>query len=155
MHDLAERLVAEHQVLSSWLGDVFDLAEDALDAPPRALAGRGRLAVDFLDGELLPRLAAEESSLYPALADRLGTAAIRPMVRDHEEVRRLARDIRRAVESVSSPLLPSARHELVWLLHSLHAVLSLHLAKEEEQYLPLLRRHRDVDLTDGLAADGG
>ena len=137
-HDLARSLVEEHEAVATWLADVLELAEDALDATPRELVTRGRLLVDFPDGEVLPHLAAEESTLYLEMSFRLGADATAPMLRDHEEVRRLARDIRRRVDDAGTDLLPSARHELVWLLHSLHAVLGLHLAKEEELYLPLL-----------------
>lgn len=169
---LEREVAAEHAVFAAALDELLELAEDCTVAAPEALLRRIDAALDFFHGELLPHAAAEEAVLYPAVAELLGAPqATDTMRRDHTEIRRLVRELQRHAEEVGSPVLPLARHELVRVLHALHDVVSLHLAKEDELYLPLLAHHLDEERTtallhslrgatesdaaDGLAADGG
>lgn len=166
---LVRELSAEHAVFAAKLDELLELAEDCAVASPAALLQRVEAALEFLQDDLLPHAAAEEAVLYPAVAEVLGSPeATATMARDHEEIRRLVRELRRHADELASQVLPVARHELVRVLHGLHAVVGLHLAKEEELYLPLLDHQLDGDSAadllrsmraaaeaDGLAADGG
>ena len=107
-----------------------------------ALVGR---VLDFCQGTLVPHAEAEEHVLYPEVAKLLGApGATAPMIEDHELIREyiasLAATERDDVELVQE------------LLYGLHALVSAHLRKEEELYLPLLDERAGPQVTRALAA---
>jgi heavy metal translocating P-type ATPase len=80
---------------------------------------------------LLPHQAQEEKATFPVLAHRLGGQdPIGPLARMHEEIADLALRYARLVESL--PESPTEAREIRRLLHVLEAMISLHLAAEEE-----------------------
>ena len=94
----------------------------------RALVGS---IVDFLDGRLVPQAAAEEHTLYQAVADLLGRPdAIAPMLYDHQAIRQRIAELKAAD--------PADLATLQELLYGLYALISVHFWKEEELYFPLL-----------------
>jgi len=90
-------------------------------------------ALAFLKGELVPHSEAEERVLYPAVADLLGALeATAPMIQDHTAIRARIAEL----EQVD----PRDLARLQELLYGLYALISVHFAKEEDLYLPLLEK---------------
>jgi iron-sulfur cluster repair protein YtfE (RIC family) len=97
-----------------------------------ALAAR---IVDFLRGTLAPHAKEEEWGLYPEIARLLGNPrATATMARDHEAIRERTAELEIAD--------PEDGPRLQELLYGLHALISVHLWKEEVEYLPLLEQSR-------------
>jgi soluble P-type ATPase/iron-sulfur cluster repair protein YtfE (RIC family) len=135
---------AEHRELLPRIRGLRGLA-DRLDRLPSAQAAAELAAARrFLVEELLPHERREDSSLYPAVARMLGgddpTAA---MSRAHLEIAHLVSSFDRLLAELP-PDGPGADDlpELRRLLYGLHALLKLHMAQEEESYLPLLEADR-------------
>jgi iron-sulfur cluster repair protein YtfE (RIC family) len=92
---------------------------------------------NFLTQHLLPHAAAEEAVLYPAVARVLASpTATATMTRDHAEIGRLAQELGELRErgTFSGADATALRR----VLYSLYALVSVHFAKEDEIYLPLL-----------------
>lgn len=169
MTTLVDALAAEHAEYGTELDELLQLAGNCRDLQPPELLDEVDRTLTFLTSHLLPHASAEERVLYPAVAAALGAPdATATMLRDHVEIRRLIEGLRRHRDEIGTAVLPAARHELERILYALHAVLSLHIAKEDELYLPLLAATldgaasaallgamRDAVVADGLAADGG
>lgn len=174
MTDLTMTLSAQHGAHKPRIDELRHLADRAPAINPGELAEGLDGILDFLTSTLLPHLAAEESELYPALTDLADEPGAAAMLRfDHDDIRHRVAQLRAHHDELTSQLLPTARREAVGDLYGLHAVLNLHVAKEEEIYLPLLDRslaaeraaaildamRRSVELqqrlADGLSADGG
>jgi iron-sulfur cluster repair protein YtfE (RIC family) len=126
MHAQVERL----RVAADAVGDASsDILWDLIDDPFR-----------FLDDHSIPDMKAEDEVLYPVVGRLMGAAeATATMSRDHLELVRLTGELDhlRSQISVAEPSVAQAK-ELRRVLYGLHTLLKLHLAKEEEIYLPLL-----------------
>jgi iron-sulfur cluster repair protein YtfE (RIC family) len=116
------------------------------DAVGRASADEVQAGVEeaygFLTGHLIPHATVEDEALYPEV-DRLigargGTRATDTMRRDHVEVVRLTERLGELREPLHRGV--ADENELRRVLYGLYALVSLHFAKEEEVYLPLLDR---------------
>ena len=119
----------EHAHLLEHLDDLRATARDLprLTAPDREAAVA--TALRFLREILLPHARAEEEVLYPEWARLVGypDAAV-PMVHDHEAiVARVKRLETTDIDQVDT---------LQELLYELHALVSVHFAKEEDIQLP-------------------
>jgi iron-sulfur cluster repair protein YtfE (RIC family) len=129
--EIARRFSAEHATLRPDLARIRMVA-DSLDAarPAESLAMVHEIH-HFLVDDLAPHEAAEDATLYPALARVLGgkdpTAT---MSRAHVEIAHLIRRIGRVLDDLD-PAGPDDDDitELRRLLYGLHAVLQLHFAK--------------------------
>jgi hemerythrin-like domain-containing protein len=107
----------------------------------------------FLTGTLLPHVDAAERTLYPEL-ERLfqNRHSMAPMRREHEEVRRLVREL-----AAMTAELDAGRHTLGRTLairrvmFQLYALLKVHLA-EEDAYLRIVDHGVTADVADLLAA---
>jgi hemerythrin-like domain-containing protein len=144
LHDEHESLLPHIEALrtaadavGSW--EVDDLRSAIADAD------------DFLRGTLFPHAAAEEHVLYREVEHVLGTPdATRTMRRDHEEIRRLTAELESLRSALSGPPLSGEQaNDLRRVLYGLFAILRLHFAKEEEEYIPLLEAHLSAS---GVAA---
>jgi iron-sulfur cluster repair protein YtfE (RIC family) len=105
----------------------------------------------FLMHTLIPHAHAEEAMLYPMVAQVIGAPeATATMRRDHVEIRRLTDELSELRLQLAATLEMTERQEraLRRVLYGLFAVVSLHFAKEEEIFLPML----DERLTDDTAA---
>jgi len=116
------------------------LAEAARQMPQLTRDERAALrdrVLAFLRGTLLPHAAAEEEVLYPEWAGLVGFAdAAVPMIHDHEAiVARVERLAGADADDVAS---------LQQLLYELHALISVHFAKEEDIQLPAFDAAPDV-----------
>jgi hypothetical protein len=94
-----------------------------------------RLLVD----EVGPHEQAEDRELYPAMARVLGSPeATATMSRGHAEVARQVRRLGHLLDDIGSgPPDDADLSDLRALLYGLHAILWLHTAQEDEDYLSL------------------
>ena len=148
VRDVDRRLLADVQLLLD-AADALDGAELLPDALHEAYA--------FVGEELLPHLVAESTELYPVIDELLGApGATGPMLRQLTEIQRLVARLGRLRTEAASGVTDPARRNLRQVLHALHALLSVHLAIEEELYVPLLEARlpprRSAALTDALEA---
>ena len=140
---LSRRFETEHRSLAGGLRLLRTVA-DELDRVPLDQAREDlRTLVTFLRDDLLPHELAEDRQLYPAVARVVGghdpTA---PMSRAHREI---AHEVA-VVEGLADALGDADAtdetgadivRELQRVLHGLDAVLRLHFAQEEQEYLSL------------------
>ena len=96
--------------------------------------------------EVVPHELAEDAELYPVLARALGgTDPTGTMSRAHSEIVHQTRRLGRLLEQVGrTDPDPEDLVELRQSLYSLHAILRLHFAQEEESYLSLADQPEDV-----------
>ncbi|GAA3795172.1 heavy metal translocating P-type ATPase [Amycolatopsis tucumanensis] len=134
---LLHRFAHEHEELLPARAAVRQAA-DALTrgAGPEAEAAVRRAHRMLLD-RLLPHELAEETQLYPALAGMLGSESTVPMSRGHAEITRLTRRLGRHLAEAPDGLRPDQIDDLRATLYGLDAVLTLHVAQEEEAYFSL------------------
>lgn len=136
---ITRRFAADHSVLRPRISAVRHAA-DALGpgAGPAEIA-EVRAVYTFLREGIEPHQAAEQSELYPALARYLGGVdPLGPMTRAHVEISHQIRRLGRLLEDLD-PAHPS-EIDLVELrrgLYGLYALLELHMAQEDEEYLSL------------------
>jgi hypothetical protein len=108
-------------------------------SPPLALA-EVTAVHRFLVERLLPHEEAEDTLLYPLVAELVGgDDPTAPMSRAHAEIAHLTR----LLGGVLADLGPDGPEpedltDLRRILYGLHAILRLHFAQEEEAYLSLL-----------------
>lgn len=131
----SESLQAEHEFIRD---HVEHIRLAALELPSLSPEEREKLIsriVDFLQGELAEHAARAERELYPRVARLLGdSVATASMIQDLDAIRELTARLRET--SVNEVSL------LQELLYGLHALITIHLRKEEELYLPLLGSER-------------
>jgi hypothetical protein len=150
---LGERFRTEHRQLLSVVDRVRAVA-DRLDllAPAEALAEAAELH-RFLVERLLPHEQAEDTLLYPLVAELLGgDDPTAPMHRAHAEIVRLTRLLGGLVDDLG-PAGPEPEDlaDLRRVLYGLHAILRLHFAQEEEAYLSLLEEPGRASAREHLA----
>ena len=101
--------------------------------------------VDWCRLSLLPHAHAEEDTLYrPVAATEEGALLIDGMLEEHRAIERLVHDLAHVADPVRAVALAGA----------LEAVVAGHLAKEDEQLLPLLVRSPYIALAEALAGLG-
>jgi len=108
-------------------------------------------AYDFLTRQLFPHAQAEDKVLYPMIQKIMDSPlATATMSRDHLEVNRLTQELG-SLRVHKTQLSVPFDHAMALrrVLYSLYALIKLHLAKEEEIYLPLL----DSKLTEAEARE--
>lgn len=143
---VTEPLRIEHRAL---IPEIEALATngDAVGVGPQApVLAKVRESYTFLTTHLIPHAVAEDKFLYPEV-DRLiggkdaGTRSTDTMRRDHAEVGTLTRQLGALAQQMEAGTLTTAqKQDLRQTLYSLNGIVSLHFAKEEEVYLPLLDR---------------
>ncbi len=136
---LTQRFQVEHSELLPIVNQIRSVADQAsLVAPKEALAQLQELYRRLVDS-LLPHEVAEETKLYPMMAEILGgedpTAT---MSRSHVEISHLIRILGRLVDDITpGGPAPEDLPEIQRVLYGLYAILRLHFAQEEEAYLSL------------------
>ena len=137
--DLARRFSAEHAVLRPDVEAVRAAADGIGVRPPLEAIEEARRVHVLLLEEVVPHELEEDAELYPVLARALG--GIDPtgtMSRAHSEIVHQTRRLGRLLEQIGrSDPDPEDLIELRQSLYSLHAILRLHFAQEEESYLSL------------------
>ncbi|WP_036450983.1 heavy metal translocating P-type ATPase [Mycobacterium marinum] len=137
---MLHRFAAEHDQLRDSIG-LLRTAADRLAAGPDAGALDSIVAAHALLTErILPHEQAEETLLYPALADPLGSGeATATMSRTHAEIQRLSDRITThlALARSAGAIQHDQVDDLLACLYGLHALLRLHFLQEEENYFTL------------------
>ncbi len=96
-------------------------------------------AYKFLAYHLIPHAYAEDQALYPVVQKVMGASqATATMSRDHVEVGRLTEELKSRLPLLPARLDASQADGLRRILYGLYALVTLHFAKVEEIYLPLL-----------------
>lgn len=137
---LLRRFDAEHDELRDALELLRNAADQLAAAPDHRALDAVQRAYDFLVQKVLPHEYAEETELYPALAEPLGTSeATAPMSRTHAEIRRLTDRIGAHLAATRDhrDITPAQVDDLLACLYGLHALLRLHFVQEEESYFTL------------------
>lgn len=139
----------EHRHLLTRVQRLLDAADDLDDAT--SLPDSVHEAHAMLTGHVLPHAHGEDDTVYRVVEELLGApGAADPMRRQHVEIERLSQRLERLREEALTGITPGVRRNLRQVLHALHANLVVHLATEEEIYLPLLesklspRRSREL-----------
>ena len=135
---LARRFDAEHAVLHPLVDRLAAIADEigGTDAPRAAdlMAEAQRLMND----EILPHELAEDAELYPRIDSALGGSdPTGTMSRTHVEIGRLAARLDDTLDRIEGLPADEEVGEARGLLYGLAAVLELHFAQEEENYLSL------------------
>jgi iron-sulfur cluster repair protein YtfE (RIC family) len=141
---------SEHEHLWHLAEQVLAAADALDDAPaPDALHEVFHALVEGV----LPHAAAEEEVLYPAIAELLGAPdAMKAMSRQHVELERLVARLGRLRDDALVHGEAADVRGLRQTLHAVHEVLTLHLATEEELYMPLLESRLSLRTRQELAA---
>ena len=130
----------QHRELEPHIRHLRGLADSLDRLPPAAALAALQATSRFFVDELLPHERGEDSTFYTEVARVLGgddpTGA---MSRAHVEIAHLVGTFQRLLEDLpAAGPGPADLPELRRLLYGLYALLRLHLAQEEESYLPLL-----------------
>ncbi len=127
------RVVEEHARLRTLL-DRMRRTADRMDQPAEDPIGELRGIDTAMNALLLPHQLAEEQAVFPELADRLGGRdPLGAMNRMHEEIVHLATRFAALVQGLSDAGASSGEaREARRLLYALDAIITLHLAAEEE-----------------------
>ncbi|HET7487444.1 MAG TPA: hemerythrin domain-containing protein [Acidimicrobiales bacterium] len=120
--------------------DAFRSTADAVgDIPVDELCSMVDARFRFLVERLLPHATAEDTVLYPAVERVLGPGTTATMRRDHVEVDRLTGELRDLRDRLAAGGLDDwLANDLRRVLYGLYAFVRLHVAKEQELYLPVL-----------------
>jgi heavy metal translocating P-type ATPase len=141
--DLGRRYRREHGLLLPEV-DRLRAVADRLDELPAGATRRELAGLrSFLEERLLPHEKTEDATVYPLVARAIGGAdPTAAMSRGHLEIAHLVRLFGRLLDELPAggdePLAGDDRRDLRRILYGLHAILRLHFAQEDEQYLPLL-----------------
>ncbi len=142
---VTEPLRAEHRELIPHI-EALREAGDAVGAQsPEQQREKVHESYAFLTEHLIPHAVAEDKVLYVEVDRLIGksgsTGATDTMRRDHTEVGALTGQLGELAEQMhKGDLSATQQRELRRVLYSLHGIVKLHFAKEEEVYLPLLDR---------------
>jgi hypothetical protein len=138
--ELARRFAAEHRELWPLVDQLRSLADRLDSLTPAAALVEARPLCDALTQQLLPHEAAEEAAFYPVVDKLLGGAdATGTMSRAHVEILHQTRVFGRLLDDLA-PEGPGPEDlpELRQVLYGLHAILRLHFAQENADYLSLI-----------------
>ncbi len=140
METLTQPLREEHKELMPHIEMLRVVADQIGTMPMNTLRQRVSDAHSFLESHLIPHAQAEEKALYPTVGRCMNAPiATATMSRDHVEIGRLTRELASLMELLSETGTSSSQEsDLRCVLYGLYAIIKLHLAKEEEVYLPLL-----------------
>jgi iron-sulfur cluster repair protein YtfE (RIC family) len=140
MAALPQRVRDEHRELVARIELLRTVADRVGSASTETLREGVGQAYTFLIHQLIPHAQAEEQVLYPTVGRVLrALEATDSMSRDHLEVIRLTEELEALrLRLFYEPLRKSDEQALRQVLYGLYAIIKLHLAKEEEIYLPLL-----------------
>ena len=132
----------EHGDLRPQIDALAHTAAWMRDAPAPVVREKVTHAVEFLQHHVLPHAAAEEETLYEAVEGATqAPGSTRTMQRDHVEIARMTEALALVRDELEDTPSEQHRDRITQLLYGVHAILTLHLAKEEEIYLPILDEH--------------
>ena len=135
-NELRAHLEIEHRQLFPLVTSVGRMADNCDDLAPGDAAAALLSLADELDDRLLRHEQLEETTVYPALAAAIGGQdPMAVMSGSHREIFHLVRLLRRNITRLddAGPDREQMR-DIRRILYSLHAILGLHFAQEEELY---------------------
>jgi iron-sulfur cluster repair protein YtfE (RIC family) len=140
MASITQPLRDEHKELYPQIELLRQTADVVNESLTTQAHDRIEQAYNFLTRQLVAHAHAEEAALYPTVQKIMGSdLSTATMVRDHVEIARLTEELDSLRVHKSQLTITSIQTAaLRRVLYGLYAVLKLHLAKEEEIYLPLL-----------------
>ena len=152
MATLPQVVREEHKELIARIELLRTLADSIGSASAESIREGVGQAYTFLIHQLIPHAQAEEQVLYPTVARLLrAVEATDTMSRDHLEVIRLTEELEALrLHLFYAPLNESDEQALRRVLYGLYAIIKLHLAKEEEIYLPILEAHLPSEEVDRM-----
>lgn len=145
-HELSMAIRAHHRGLADTLDSYASNMEAGITGLDAAnLATLLNDLTDFLSGDLLPHARGEEKTLYPALDPvvREYGSPTATMLVDHEYIGEYVRKINetaRGLRSVGERERSALAQQLTRQVVQLQALFTVHLAKEERVYLPLVEQ---------------
>ncbi len=140
MDTLPQVIRDEHKELAACIELLRTVADSIGSAAIETLREEVGQVCIFLIHQLIPHAQAEEQVLYPTVGRLLrAVEATDTMSRDHLEVIRLTEELEALrLHLFYAHLSESDEQALRRILYGLYAIIKLHLAKEEEVYLPIL-----------------
>lgn len=148
-----EALRREHRELQPHLEALRGVADRVGTVSAPRLEPMLTDSLTFLTQHLVPHARAEEAALYPMVDKAVGAGATATMWRAHEEVVSLTdelswlRGLLRAGTSVEA-----LANDLRRVLYGLYTLVRVHVAEEEEVYLPVLEAQLSAAEADQLLA---
>jgi len=152
MAALPQRVREEHQELGARMELLRTVADSLDSASIESLREGLGQACSFLLHQLIPHAQAEEQVLYPTVGRLLrALEATETMSRDHLEIIRLTEELEALrLHVFYAPVNESDQQALRRVLYGLYAIIKLHLAKEEEIYLPIVEARLPAEEVNGL-----
>lgn len=147
MTPFLQPLHEEHQELLPHIEQMKTVADAVGNTPLAALRQEIDAITAFLVRQLLPHAQAEERALYPFVEEVMGAkGATATMSQDHVAIGRLAKELSDLCPRLQGERLEAWQEQaLRRMLYGLFALVTVHFAKEEEIYLPLLEQHLTED----------
>lgn len=137
--EAASAIREHHRELHEDLRTRVAALRDAVRSGADHVAARDAV-IGYLDQDLLPHAAAEESALYPAGDAGITAMLVRAMRNEHRDIVGRVGELRIATEPLDAATEASA----------LLALFESHLSKENDLLLPVLVSRPDVSLHDLL-----
>ena len=152
MATLPQRVRDEHRELRVRIEVLRTLADSIGSADAESIREGVGQAYAFLIHQLIPHAQAEEQVFYPTVGRLLrALEATQTMSRDHLEVIRLTEELEALrLHVFYTPVSEADERALRRVLYGLYAIIKLHLAKEEEIYLPILEARLAASEVGGL-----
>ena len=152
MAPLPQRVRDEHRELMLRIELLRTLADSIGSTSAESIREGVGQAYTFLIHQLIPHAQAEEQVLYPTVGRLLrALEATETMSRDHLEVIRLTEELEALrLHLYYTPISESNEQALRRVLYGLYAIIKLHLAKEEEIYLPIVEARLPAEEVNGL-----
>jgi iron-sulfur cluster repair protein YtfE (RIC family) len=143
----------EHRQIRSRLASIRALADRVDDMPVAHVERELEQSLAFLERGLLPHALGEDAVIYPVVGRVLGDLrSTATMSRDHLEIVRLVDQLAHLARRCTEPATRRVRRDLRRTLYAIDAVVSLHVDKEEELYLPLLEAELGSEAVEQLIA---
>ena len=136
---ITNRFAREHVAVRAGIEQLRQAADALAVSTAEQAMTRARHAYELLADEIGPHEQAEQAELYPAMDRLFGSdQATATMSRAHAEIARQTRRLGQLLDDIG-PGPPDAADiaDLRALLYGLHAILRLHTAQEDENYLSL------------------
>lgn len=151
MVQILQPLREEHQELFPHIKHMQTVADAIGTAPLTSLQQEIDEITAFLVHQLLPHAQAEERVLYPIVDEIVGAPGVTAtMSQDHLAIGQLTEELK-SLQGAS--LQTSQQQALRRVLYGLLTLVTVHMAKEEEVYLPLLEAHLTEDTARRLFED--
>ncbi|HZD70457.1 MAG TPA: hemerythrin domain-containing protein [Actinomycetes bacterium] len=142
MTTITQPLRDEHASLVPHIQALREVADQVGETSVESLRQEIDGACQFLTYHLIPHAQVEDQVMYPAVGKALNAPeATATMRRDHVEVGRLTAELGTLGAQLGGTALdPAHAKALRRILYGLYALVTVHFAKEEEIYLPILER---------------